>query len=556
VTNNDIARFVLSPSGILAVVLLALWSLVGSIIEHIGVIAIAAARLGDREGTAADALRALQSVALRVVSFGFAKLGLLAVLGAPFVVAAGVVYLFLLTGHDINFYIANHPPSWYLALSIGAVLAAALAATVAVLYVGTLFAVPILLLEDQGVVAAVRESWMRTRGARLWIGAIVLGWQLLGMLAGVVIVWGFGRWCALVLASAGTRASVLLAVVGVLLAFHGLLLAAVSLAVVSVHGLIVFRLYLDLGGNPRPIEPAAKPGLLTRADLLMRSRVSIALAALILAGFMAFGFAHRLRDDEPIVIVAHRGASRFAPENSMSAFRRAIEIGADVIELDVQETADGVIVVTHDRDLMRMAADPRAIADIAFAELRKLDIGRRHGPEFAGERIATLDEVIALARGKVKLQIELKYYGTDRALAEKVADLLRREKLEDACEVSSLDSQGLMKAKRRNPELKVIALVTYAVGDPGRLEVDGLSVNARLISDHLIKVARARGKRLYAWTVDDPREMLRLIERGVGGIVTNAPDELARIRRERAQLTDLERRLLTARYLLRIDQVH
>ena len=117
----------------------------------------------------------------------------------------------------------------------------------------------------------------------------------------------------------------------------------------------------------------------------------------------------------------------------------------------MQETSDGVVVVLHDRDLMRMAGDPRRISDITFAEARKLDLGRRSGPEFAGERIPTLAEVIALARGKIKLQIELKYYGKDRGLAEKVAELIRREDFEDQCEVTSLDDDGLMKAKRATP---------------------------------------------------------------------------------------------------------
>ena len=161
--------------------------------------------------------------------------------------------------------------------------------------------------------------------------------------------------------------------------------------------------------------------------------------------------------------------------------------------------------------------------------------------------------MIALARGKIKLQIELKYYGKDRGLARKVAELIRREDFEDQCEVTSLDEDGLMKAKRANPRLKVVALVTYAVGDPGRLDVDGLSVNTEVLTDRLIRAARRRGKSLYAWTVDDPRAMVRLIERGVGGMVTNAPDVLIRIRRERDELSDVERRLLAARYLLGLE---
>ena len=192
VTNTDITSFLLSPAGLLTVVLLALAFLLGSMVEHVGVITIAAAYHGGRNVTAADTLAAFRSVALRVVSFGIAKLGLLAVLGAPFVALAGLVYFLLLTGHDINYYLANHPPSWYLAVALGALLVAALGAVLAVLYVGTLFAVPILLLEKRGVRAAIYESWARTRGARAWIGSIVLGWHVVGMIAGVLVVWGFG----------------------------------------------------------------------------------------------------------------------------------------------------------------------------------------------------------------------------------------------------------------------------------------------------------------------------------------------------------------------------
>ncbi len=98
-----------------------------------------------------------------------------------------------------------------------------------------------------------------------------------------------------------------------------------------------------------------------------------------------------------------------------------------------------------------------------------------------------------------------------------------------------------------------MALVTYALGDPGRLEVDGLSVNLEVLNDRLIRNSRRRGKRLYAWTVNDPRSMNRLIERGVGGLVTNAPEEAIRIRRERAALGDAQRRVIAARYLLGLD---
>jgi glycerophosphoryl diester phosphodiesterase len=202
---------------------------------------------------------------------------------------------------------------------------------------------------------------------------------------------------------------------------------------------------------------------------------------------------------------------------------------------------------------MRMAGDPRKIWDLTLAEAQSLDVGRRFGPAHAGERIPTLEEVIALARGKIKLNIELKFRGKDRALAGSVARLIRREDFESQCVVASLTYDGLLEAKRYNPRLRTAAIVTYAIGDISRLDVDALSVNRKFLSDRLLRNARKQRKEVYAWTVDDPGGMVELIERGVTNIVTNRPTVLVDIRREREGLTEVERRLLAARYLLGME---
>jgi glycerophosphoryl diester phosphodiesterase len=554
VANADIARFLITPAGILTFFMLAFCFVLGTMLEHVGVIAIAACHLGGRQATVAETFSSIKAVLVRLASFGVAKLSMLALLCAPFVVLAGLSYVALLSGHDINYYLTDRPPSWYVALLFAGVLATALASIIVTLYVSTLFAVPILLFEDCGVREAVRESRARTIGARWRIGVLVVGWQLVSTLIGVAVIWAFGRAGAFALAAAGERPRVLVPLVALLLVCHALILAALSFAAVSIQCLLILRLYLDRGGRLESGSPSGVPRFVAGLDPLIRRMIrwrltAVALAAVVVA-CLGFSIAGRLRADEPIVVVAHRGYSRWVPENSLSAFQRAIEAGADMIELDVQETADGQIVVVHDRDLMRLARDKRAIADITLAQARQLDIGRRIGLSASIERIPTLVEAIAITRGRVKLQIELKYYAQDKGLAAKVAELVRREQLEDECEVSSLDHEALLIAKRANPRLQVVALVYVALGDPGRLDVDGLSVDTKVLSDRLIRKVRAQNKRLYAWTVDDPREMVRLIERGVGRLVTNRPEDLVRIRRERAQMTDLERRVLAARYLL------
>ena len=119
--------------------------------------------------------------------------------------------------------------------------------------------------------------------------------------------------------------------------------------------------------------------------------------------------------------------------------------------------------------------------------------------------------------------------------------------------VSSLHYDGLIEARRVNHQLRTAAIVTFSIGDIDRLDVDGVSVNARYLTDRLIRAVRSRHKDLYAWTVDDPRQMITLMERGVPNIVTNRPDLLVALRAEFAGLGDINRRLLAARYLLGLE---
>jgi glycerophosphoryl diester phosphodiesterase len=255
-------------------------------------------------------------------------------------------------------------------------------------------------------------------------------------------------------------------------------------------------------------------------------------------------------DAERFAVTAHRGHGPPLPENSLSAFRKAIEVGADCAELDVQLTTDDAIIVLHDRDFARVAGDKRRPGVMTLAEVKALDLGHRAGPAYAGERVPTLKEVIDLARGRIRLNIELKVYGGDRRIAAATADLLHQEAFEDQCVVASLDYEALRIAKTTNPRLRTALIVTYAVGDLGRLDVDALEVHVPLTTDTLLRAAHRLDKEVIVWTVDDPRTATDLVERGVRDLITNKPEMLVRLRDERAELTDAQRLLLAYRALL------
>jgi glycerophosphoryl diester phosphodiesterase len=252
-------------------------------------------------------------------------------------------------------------------------------------------------------------------------------------------------------------------------------------------------------------------------------------------------------------VTAHRGHSLAAPENTLSAIRKAIESGADYAEVDVQPTADGVVVLMHDRDLKRVAGVPQRVDELPYDEVGKLDVGSWFNSAFAAERVPTLAEVINLSRGRIKLNIELKSVGPDQRLVQEVTRLVREQDYASDCLVTSLNYDSLLEVKEHNPRLRTGLIVAHALGDVSRLEVDALSVRAGDLSDKVVRAAHRRGREVHVWTVNEPREMARLMKRGVDNIITDDPDLAIRVRDEWANVTGTERLVLAARLLLGLD---
>jgi len=565
VTNTDIVEFLLTPVGVLVVAMLGLSTLLGTVLEHLGVMAIAARFQRRLKIDALGITRILGSLLLRLSRLEAAGLALLALTAAPLALLGGLTYAALLSAHDINYYLADRPPSFIAAVIIGGLLGAIFLVAIAFVYVRTVLLFPIILYEDQPAWPALRESLNRTRGAFRRLGTILLGWQIAGVLLSTALVSGFAVIAELLLHIAA-RFWVLVPLVALLLALHAILLAALSFLLVATHCLLILRLYRERNLALGVVGPESVPMLTDHsrdtfeiASLLRYWKLG-ALASLAVFVSLCISVSQRCGTPGNVIVTAHRGGfSKVVPENSKSAIRKAIEVGADYAEIDVQETADGVIILNHDSDLMRVAGVPGEISAMTLDKVRGADIGSKFSSAFAGEKVPTLAEVIALARERIKLEIELKYYDREgeqakgRNLAVDVVRLVEREHFESQCIVSSLNYEALLEVRRYNPRIHTAAIVTLAIGDIDRLDVDALCVNAESLSDRLICAARARHKDVQAWTVDDPRQMIKLIERGVSNIVTNVPDVLIRLRAEFAGLSHIERRLLAARYLLGLE---
>ena len=230
------------------------------------------------------------------------------------------------------------------------------------------------------------------------------------------------------------------------------------------------------------------------------------------------------------VIYAHRGASAYAPENTGAAFRKALDMKAGGIELDVHLSRDGHVVVCHDERVDRVSNGSGLVKDMTLEELKGLDFGSWFGKEFEGERILTLNEFLEQIRSwDGMLNVELKsgivlYDG----LEEKVVDALRRFDRIDNCIISSFNHYSLLTIKKLEPNLKIGLLYSAGLVEPWeyakRIGADAVNPLFYSLIPPIIRGCRENGIIINAWTVDQPEYIRALAANGVDGIITNVPD--------------------------------
>jgi glycerophosphoryl diester phosphodiesterase len=231
------------------------------------------------------------------------------------------------------------------------------------------------------------------------------------------------------------------------------------------------------------------------------------------------------------VIFAHRGASAWAPENTLVAFRLAVEHGAPAIELDVKLTADRQVVVLHDQTVDRTTNGHGDLRKFKLADLQRLDASSSFAAQYQGEKIPTLVEVFEAVGSQVFINIELtNYASTGDGLSDLVAGLVSDHAMQERVIFSSFFPFNLLRIKRLLPQAPA-GLLTEE-GPAGRL---GRGLFGRWITpaiihpyvkdvdEHFMRRQKQFHRRVHVWTVNEPKEMLRLVSLGVDGIFTNDP---------------------------------
>lgn len=294
----------------------------------------------------------------------------------------------------------------------------------------------------------------------------------------------------------------------------------------------LFYRLMDMEGLPIP-EALPQPDFRRRRiylPLIVAGTSALALAGLLLGGASfvprAEGMLKTLSSGTTCEVTAHRGGGATAPENTLAAFQNAIDSGADWVELDVQETADGVLVVMHDTNTLRTTGVNKVIWQTDYSDLSALDNGSWFSPEFSDVRICTLDEALKLCKGKVKMNIEIKPDGHNTDVEQKVVDLILENDMVSQTCVASLDYDTLVRVKEYDPEITTLYNMTVAYGDLGSIEnVDIFSVDEAFVTPALVSSANEAGRRVFAWTVDDTSNMVKMCLYGVDSLVTDRVEE-------------------------------
>ena len=215
-------------------------------------------------------------------------------------------------------------------------------------------------------------------------------------------------------------------------------------------------------------------------------------------------------------VTAHRGASGDYPENTMAAFRGAVELGADWIELDVQQTKDRQVIVMHDTNTKRTTGYDKNTWEMDYDEIAKLDAGN-------GERIPLLTEVLEFAKeNDIRLNIEIKPTKYDKNLEKSVVDLVREYDYADRCVVASQSYKSIEAVKAYDPDITTLFVMSLAYGDITSFKAaDHYSVKSTFITKALTHRVHEEGKLIFAWTVNKESSINKMLDRNVDSVITN-----------------------------------
>lgn len=524
--NNEVYRLGYSYEGVIGLTMIGMVASFAVFIELCVLIIMVQQHYFGREVAIIDSLLTTLRQTPRLLGFGAVQL----------IVFLLVLIPFIESPMSASFYALFNVPIFLQSRVLNAPIAMTVVYALIVLVtlytvLRWIFVLHFIVLEGKSITEAIRSSLALTRGRQLQL------FLWLFLLNAVVFVTGFAAISSLSYLPSWLDINVLKAFSDhYSLTLSSILTYMFALLLMPVNIIFLTRVYYNFarrqGKLPENRLTVYRSGLgrLERrvsAYLLERKRtrllyVSAAVVYLGLALFVGFKSNDSLVYAKwSVLISAHRGDAQSAPENSLPSVQEAIENGIPSVELDVQLTKDGVAVLHHDYDLKRMAGQPARVADLTYDELRGFSIGR--DAEGKAIPIPMLSEVLAEAKGQIKLLLDLKPYGPGEELVQEVVWLIQQFEMEDEVYIQSFDRTTLQHIRAIAPDIKIGQILFFALGDLTEIDVDFYTIEQVMLTEQLVEQAHANGREIWVWTVNDKRNMMEVLKFRVDGIITDEP---------------------------------
>jgi glycerophosphoryl diester phosphodiesterase len=461
------------------------------------------------------------------------------------------VYWLFWSGKDLNGLIILKPPAFWWGAGIAGVIATAYVILAMWVFLRRLYAVPILVFEPgTSISAALRSSIARSRSTiGRCTGAIALWAATLSLLVVAALVL-----LRLVMPSilflAGSSLATVVLLTGIALIVHAIVVTLLSVLANMTFTAVLLSLYRRVAPEGALHAKTASTAPTTRKVGWVVGGTLTAVAAL--STVLSALSIHDRKLNDVVEVTAHRAGAASAPENTVAALKQAIVDRADWAELDVQLTSDKAIIVLHDTDLARVGGGSRRVDQATLAEIRAFDVGTAKGPQFAGERIPTLEEFLSAAGDQIRLNVELKPHNKQDAdeLTRRVVEEIRGANMVGRCRLCSQSYESLQLARQLEPRLEVGFIAATSIGDLTRLDVDFLMIKSDLATRKLVDRASLHHIAVHAWTVNDPAQVGPLLDAGVVNLITDNPVRMRAKAEEISALSTIQRLLLRAHHAL------
>lgn len=529
VLNGDVYKIGLSYTGVAGLIAICLVAVLVLFIEFGVVITISQQHYFGKQVLISDAVLTTLRQTPKLFGFGLIQLLFFLLFLVPFIESPLSTSLFAQFNVPI-FFNSRVLSSSMMMLSLYGLLLLAGVYTI----LRWIFVLHFIMIEDKSIRVAIRSSLLLTKGKRL---SIFVNLFLLNVF---VFALGFVVISSVAYLPAWLDINVLKAVSN----HYSLTLTTVltymfTLLLVPINIIFLTRLFYHFkrtrGVMPRDQLRLFKNGwvgpleqrLMTFLKGRTRKRVlysSILAAYLALALFVSYAANDQLVYVKwSVLLSAHRGDTLVAPENSLEAIRSSVAQSIDAVEIDVQMTKDGVVVLNHDYNLQRMASVPKRVSELDYEEIARLNIAKAGGEPDEFVRIPMLSEVLGEVLGKSKLIIDLKPYGSGEQLAEHVVALIEQFDMVQDCYIQSFDRSTLQHIRSLNPDIKIGQILYFALGDLSLLDVDFYTIEQIMLTEQLVERAHKKGREVWVWTVNSERNLKEVLKFEIDGIITDYP---------------------------------